>query len=160
MISNPSAPLAAACNDSSSVSGKFDVPGDTNSTNPVGINRAGEITGSYSDANNVTHGFLRSRGGAFTTFDVPGAIATVPTGLNSKGVITGYDLANNRNHGFLRYRDGTFITFDPPGAVDTDPTSINSAGAITGYYQEPAGVYHGFLRIEDKDEEDEEGDND
>jgi hypothetical protein len=105
----------------------------------------------------VNHGFLRARDGTFTTFDGPGAtfVGTVPTGINSKGEITGwYDDANGAAHGFLRAPDGTFTTFDPPGYTGTDPLGINSAGTITGV----VGHGHGFVRIEDKREEDEQGD--
>jgi len=81
--------------------------------------------------------------------DFPGAILTVPTSINSKGVITGvYNDADFANHGFLRFRDGTFTTFDPPGSTDTVPFGINSAGTIIGVVNQ----VHGFLRIEDKRE--------
>ena len=124
----------------------FDVPGPTSNPTPVGINRAGEIAGSYDDPDSVFHGFLRGRDGTLTTFDVPGATQTVPTGINSKGEITGYyDDANDATHGFLRAPDGTFTTFDPPGYTGTGPTGINSAGTITGSVNG-----HGFVRIEDK----------
>ncbi len=125
----------------------FDVPGPTSNPIPVGINRAGEIAGSYLDpTGNYSHGFLRARDGTFTKFDVPAAPETFPTGLNSKGEITGwyYD-ANFNGHGFLRAPDGTFTTFDPPGYTGTGPTGINSAGTITGSVNG-----HGFVRIEDK----------
>src|SRR6267378_3405177 len=55
----------------------FDVPGPTSNPTPVGINRAGEIAGSYLDPQgNYSHGFLRARDGTFTTFDVPSAAQT------------------------------------------------------------------------------------
>jgi hypothetical protein len=135
----------------------FDVPGPTSNPNPIGINQAGEIAGSYLDPQgNYSHGFLRSRDGTFTTFDVPAATQTVPTGINSKGEITGsYDDAQYVSHGFLRAPDGTVTTFDPPGYTGTGPTGINSAGTITGSVNG-----HGFVGIEDKREreEDERGD--
>src|SRR5450631_3754308 len=37
------------------------------------INNFGAITGTYFDANNVFHGFIRSPEGKFTTFDAPEA---------------------------------------------------------------------------------------
>ena len=57
----------------------FDAPGadttegDFNGTFPAGINDAGLIAGYYIDSSNVSHGFLRSPNGSFTTFDPPGA---------------------------------------------------------------------------------------
>ena len=134
----------------------FDVPGPTSNPNPIGINQAGEIAGSYLDPQgNYSHGFLRARDGTFTTFDVPAAAQTVPTGINSKGEITGsYDDAQYVTHGFLRAPDGTVTTFDPPGYTGTGSSGINSAGTIIGV----TGSGHGFIRIEDKKEEDAKGD--
>jgi hypothetical protein len=128
----------------------FDVPGPSSNPNPIGINQAGEIAGSYLDPQgNYSHGFLRARDGTFTTFDVPAAAQTVPTGINSKGAITGsYDDAQYVTHGFLRAPDGIVTTFDPPGYTDTGSSGINSAGTIIGV----TGPGHGFIRIEDKRE--------
>jgi hypothetical protein len=57
----------------------FDPPGATCSVSTQntcsvvsGINPAGVITGYYTDANFVNHGFLRDRSGAITAFDPPG----------------------------------------------------------------------------------------
>jgi hypothetical protein len=62
------------------------------------------------DANNVNHGFLRSTGGRFITFEALGAGATAGSGsgtfsnnINDAGGYHGrYIDANNLNHGFLR----------------------------------------------------------
>jgi len=63
----------------------FDPPGST-FTSPSGITPGGVIVGWYADAGGVTHGFLRTRGGSFTTFDVPGAVnGTYPLGRQSAG---------------------------------------------------------------------------
>ena len=93
----------------------FDVPGagtrpgqGTLPTGSLGVNPAGEITGSYVDANNFNHGFLRTKHGAIITFDAPNAgtgagQGTSPLGINREGAITGYYIdANNVGHGFLR----------------------------------------------------------
>jgi hypothetical protein len=156
----------------------FDVPGAF-ATYPSDINSKGTIIGQYDDANGI-HGFVRncnrkdgddSCGGedvTFTNIDGPGAMATFPTSINSSGVITGnyYD-TNGLLHGFLRYcnrgrrdrdcdgDDSTFITFDAPRAdptLGTYPTSINPKGVITGYYQTSDGLYHGFLRYCDRED--------
>src|SRR5579863_4075610 len=47
--------------------------------NSININNRGTITGNYIDSNNVSHGFLRSPGGGFLTFDAPGASSTAGT---------------------------------------------------------------------------------
>src|SRR5580692_1367313 len=50
----------------------FNFPGSTN-TQPKSINAKGAITGAYSDAQFVSHGFLRAPDGSFTTLDPPGS---------------------------------------------------------------------------------------
>ena len=49
----------------------FEVTGSPD-TEPAAINPAGQITGSYQDANYVYHGFLRNTDGTITTFDPTG----------------------------------------------------------------------------------------
>jgi uncharacterized membrane protein len=143
----------------------FDAPGGVNGTLPGGatvneggpcIDPAGAITGTYLDASNVYHGFLRARNGTFTTFDVPGAVnGTNGQAINPNGAIMGYHFeASGGAHGFLRDRDGTFTTFDAPGAVfGTVPLGFNPEGTITGYYTDALGFFgpidHGFLRTAD-----------
>jgi len=125
----------------------------------LGVNNWGAIAGTYTDANDVFHGFLRSPDGRFTTFDATGAgtgssqgtgcFSDCPVGLNDWGVITGsYGDSNYVQHGFLRTPHGAFVTIDPPGSVGTQPESINDSGAIAGYYLDANLVYHGFLRAQ------------
>jgi hypothetical protein len=121
------------------------------------LNSEGAITGSYSDASGLNHGFVRAPDGVITTFDVAGAgtgsgQGTVASAMNAAGKIVGSYLdSNNAFHGFLRARDGTIITFDVRGAgtgsgQGTLPLAINPAGVIAGNYVDASGVNHGFLR--------------
>src|SRR5713226_5687419 len=59
----------------------FDVP-DSIKTLPLGINRAGMITGQYTDTSFVTHAFLRVADGTFTTIDAPGSVFTIASSIN------------------------------------------------------------------------------
>ena len=82
------------------------------------INSAGEIAGQYVDALCIEHGFLRTAGGKFTTFEAPGRVhppgtcsasqslqGTVATDINQGGTIAGYTLdVSNVYHGFVRTR--------------------------------------------------------
>jgi hypothetical protein len=126
----------------------------------LGLNQWGMIAGPYIDSNNVSHGFLRSPKGEFTTFDAPGAgtgsnqgtgcPSDCPTSLNDLGAIMGtYIDSNFVYHGYLRSVDGKIVTVDPSGSVFTWSAGMNDLGAITGYYGDSSGVYHGFLRIQD-----------
>jgi len=126
----------------------------------AGLNQWGAIAGTYTDNNNVHHGFLRSPNGKFTTFDAPGAgtdgyegtgcFSDCPTSLNDSGSIMGtYIDTNFVYHGYLRTPDGKIVTVDPSGSVFTWSSGMNDFGAITGYYADANGVYHGFLRTQD-----------
>jgi hypothetical protein len=135
------------------------VNGETNGVPALGINPAGDVTGSYFDTNLVAHGFLRTHQGTLAVFDAPGAgtgffQGTFPNGIDPAGNITGsYSDANGLPHGFLRAFNGTFTTFDAPGALNsagcgypgTSPSSINQSGDITGFYGDANCAVHGFL---------------
>jgi len=134
-------------------------PGDYNGTYPSGMNTWGFITGSYQGADTVYHGFVRSPGGKFTTFEAPGADTTAgsyngtsPISINDFGAITGsyYD-ANGFTHGFLRSPDGKFTSFDPPdvGGYGTFPKVINIEGTIVGNYTDSNYSFRAFLRSPD-----------
>jgi hypothetical protein len=134
--------------------------GDFNGTFPLNINQEGAISGYYVDATGLYHGFLRSPGGTFTTFNAPGAgtgsgqgtgmAGTI--GLNDLGAIEGNYLdANNVFHGYVRAPNGTIITFNAPGAGTgefdgTIGSGINDLGAAIGAYTDQSGVNHGYVR--------------
>jgi hypothetical protein len=128
----------------------------------LGLNQRGSIAGTYSDANSVNHGFLRTSDGKFTTFDAPGAgtdsfegtgcFSDCPVSLNDWGAITGiYIDTNSVYHGYLRSPQGNTVTVDPSGTIFTFPVGINDMGTVAGYYIDGNGVYHGFLRIPGRD---------
>ena len=122
------------------------------------INPEGAITGYYTDADTVNHGFVRAQGGTITAFDVLGAgmgpfQGTAPLGINPEGAITGfYADSGDVSHGFLRDKNGTITSpIDVPGAgtgafQGTFPQSITPDSSITGNYVDGSDVNHGFLR--------------
>ena len=135
-------------------------PGDGNGTFPGGINVLGAITGSYLDAKDIYHGFVRTPGGHITQFDVPGAGAvlgsyegTLPASINALGVIAGYFYdASYVAHGFSRSPDGHITPINAPDAGSvlgtgqgTYPATINLEGAVTGPYYDTNGNSHGFV---------------
>jgi hypothetical protein len=120
------------------------VPGAL-ATYASGINGAGHVVGSYSDALG-THGFLMV-GTAITTIDAPGAASTFATGINTSDQIVGhyYDWGFTP-HGFV-YSGGVFTPVDFPGVtLGTFPTGINSLGQTVGYYYSLTGLYQGWVR--------------
>jgi uncharacterized membrane protein len=153
--------------------GAGSTPGSGFGTQGEDINPAGAITGLYADANNVIHGFLRTREDRLITFDAPGA-GTVPNlyfkstpagtyggqgtyamSINPEGAITGsYIDETNLGHGFLRAPDGKFTSFDDPDAgttayLGTFAWNINPAGVIAGNYWDANSIRHGFVRTRD-----------
>lgn len=130
----------------------FDVPGASENTWAVSINKDGAITGTwYDSASSLYRAFVRDRDGSFTTFDAPGAAGyqngTNAMSINGKGDITGfYEDVNFVFHGFVRTSGGAIDEFDPPGSTGTFPSSISADGSVTGYYSDANYTYHGFLR--------------
>src|SRR5437870_6158883 len=93
----------------------FESPGST-STEPVSINNAGAVTGTYADGGGVVHGFMRDGRGGFTSFDAPGATVTRAVGINNTGTVTGFYFSGVGPHGFIRDGRGNMTSFDPPGS--------------------------------------------
>ena len=123
------------------------------------MNTWGVITGSYQTVDTVFHGFIRTTGGKFITFQAPGADTTPgnyngtnPISINDLGVVAGfYWDVDGLSHGFIRTPDGKITTFDVPGAAGygTTPIAINLEGAVVGYYTESDYSFRAFLRRPD-----------
>jgi hypothetical protein len=56
----------------------------------LSIDDAGDITGSYTDAAGVQHGFVRNPYGTITSFDPPDGNQTTATSISDGGAIAGY----------------------------------------------------------------------
>src|SRR5262245_41158 len=90
----------------------LDVTGYPSTTNPQGINDAGDIVGFVIDAQNVSHGFVYSNG-TYTITDVPGATDTRFYDINDSGQIVGY---SSNHHGFVA-TPGPSLEFTTPASV-------------------------------------------
>jgi probable HAF family extracellular repeat protein len=91
------------------------------------INNKGEIIGETG-----VKGILL-RNGVVTDVIVPGAVRTIPQGINDKGDIVGtYTDPDFSLHGFL-YSQGDYTQLDIPGAGRTDVTGINNRGQIVAF---------------------------
>jgi hypothetical protein len=119
------------------------------------INPSGEIAGYYGDATGF-HSFVRTSGGAVTTFDVPGGVgATIALAIDPGGAVSGaWSDANVVTHGFLRASGGSLTTFDPPNWNEPGSflqvSGMTPADDITGYYCPGfTGACQGFLRTHD-----------
>jgi probable HAF family extracellular repeat protein len=115
-------------------------------TDAAGVNNAGQIVGSWTDASGAAHGFLLSDG-VFQSFDVPGALGTHPHDINDSGTIVGsYTRMPTGNqvccesYGFIRTPDGQYFTVDHPTTNSEIPVTwlfgINNVGQMVGGYNE------------------------
>jgi hypothetical protein len=71
----------------------------------ISVDRAGDVTGSYSDAAGVQHGFVRNPYGTITSFDPPEGKQTNATSINDGGAIAGfyqYNAGGGPAVGFIR----------------------------------------------------------
>lgn len=97
----------------------------------------------YGSPVNGSQSFLKD-GASFTTInEVPGAVFSVPHGINDADRIVGEFCTITTFHGFLQ--DGvSFTTIDVPGAFLTRANGINDAGQIVGIFDD-ASTRHGFV---------------
>ena len=134
------------------------IAGQFGSTVANGINNLGTVVGEYTAFAAVPgcvgifglpRGFLRNANGTYTEISFPGAIATIPAGIDDAGNIVGTYItvpnppsACNASalataNGFVRDAKGNYSTVDPPGsagALETVVTRISDAGDIIGVY--------------------------
>ncbi len=120
--------------------------GEGDGTIPVAMNKAGEITGWYRDANGNYHGFLRTRKGEYINIILPGGEDSIPSCINKAGAVAGtfYDRQAGWR-GFLRAPDGTITVFDAPGGF-TRAEAINDDGQVAGIFRPEGGRKRPFLR--------------
>jgi probable HAF family extracellular repeat protein len=123
----------------------FDAPGSSY-TVPWRITDSGTVCGTFFDALDNPHGFLRDKEGNLTQVDVPGAVWTAVYGQNEHGDIVGGFGDGTTEHGYL-FHKGVFLTLDYPGATDTVAEDINNAGVIVGTYN---GFSRGFVATPSK----------
>ncbi len=139
----------------------FDCPlnnGTTDFTQAFGINNAGTISGTCTEAG-VRKAFVRDPSGSITTFIPGGGTAADGNFINNSGAMTGDYVVAGRFHGFIRKADGSFILpidADLVNGQDTLPETINDAGAIAGaytitatgdraaFYRDPSGAIRTF----------------
>jgi len=78
-------------------------PYETGDPHQISIDEAGDITGSYTDAAGVQHGFVRNPYGTITSFDPPEGKQTTATCINDGGAIAGfYNAGGGPTVGFIR----------------------------------------------------------
>ena len=128
----------------------FDPPGSI-MTQTGGINRSGEVTGSYQLISNVNHGFLREPDGTIDSFDPVRSTNTLSWGINSSGATTGW-FHDTNDYGFIREAFGNIVPFDASvggSGLGTYPVAINDVNQVTGSAEGQGSGLHGFIRDKD-----------
>ena len=136
------------------VSGNFslvDPPGATKA-GALGINRAGDVVGSYRASTGLEHGFVRAAAGTFRIIDIPSGVWTEGWGINDRGQVSGTYSTSVVNgtpsdhRGFITDAGGTCVSVNVPGAIGkTRVHGINNFGMVVGSYLDAAGAIHGFV---------------
>jgi hypothetical protein len=116
----------------------------------LGINNAGDFSGSFiDDADGSQKGFV-SIGGTVTGISVPDAAATLTYQINDSNEATGYYIANSDGltHGYLRDSSGN-LTFpiDPAGSTGTILFGNNDSNWVVGRDSDASGITHGLFFV-------------
>jgi hypothetical protein len=121
------------------------IPTATAGTSAYALNNVGQVAGSYAD-NVGQHGFLYTvSSGDWEQLDVPGASATLASGLNDAGIIT-FEWVNSSfvASGALLY-EGKYHTLNVPGASQSVAHGVNVHNFIVMEGQDSSGNWHGYL---------------
>ncbi|MEM9586246.1 MAG: hypothetical protein AAGA03_03115, partial [Planctomycetota bacterium] len=87
---------------------------------PTAINNAGTIAGVNTQAGGLPEGFLRSPAGVETPYNFPGALGTIPFGINNEDVVSGFYITPEGRTGFVRDLSGQLSrTVEFAGAAET-----------------------------------------
>jgi hypothetical protein len=118
-------------------------PTGTGFINLLGINNSGTVAGF--DNSTFNQGFTLTLPSSFSSpilFPPPGTFATMVTGINDAGDVSGiYVTASAVNHGFTEI-GGVFKTVDNPAStVFNQALGINNSDETVGYYTlQPSGA--------------------
>jgi uncharacterized membrane protein len=129
----------------------IDVPGSSDAS-LADINDLGQMVGLCADPDDPTRvvGFLRDSDGRVTTFDVGGAPATLPFGIDNRGRVVGFtipDPAAGAFRGFLLAGGvkGPVTPVAYPGSPSTTAAGIDERGRIVGQFARPGAAPRGAM---------------
>jgi probable HAF family extracellular repeat protein len=124
-----------------------DFPGTT-FNQLLGLNNRHQAAGYFADAAGIDRPYIFAiNGGVFSEIFIPAAAlnGAQATGINDRGVISGFFIdCANITHGFL-LDQGTLITLDVPGSTSTSAFGVNNRDQVVGAFTDSANQTHGFL---------------
>ena len=113
----------------------LDLPGATEGTTAMGINARGWIVLYGYTSTGATSALTKNNGKTYTPINVPGAIASFASDLNSAGdVVYEWLDSSHAAHGAL-LQAGKYYKFDYPKATFTYGGGINDKSTVVGWYQ-------------------------
>jgi hypothetical protein len=113
----------------------LDLPGATEGTGATGINTHGWIVLYGYTSTGAASALTKNNGKTYTRINVPGAIASFATDLDSAGdVVYQWFDSGHVSHGAL-LQAGKYYKFNYPKAVFTYGGGINDKSTVVGWYQ-------------------------
>lgn len=108
-------------------------PPGSSYTTAEGVNTQGIVVGAFTKPGGTLQGFsYDSSAKTYKTFTYPGALNTIPLGVNDANVISGTFVGTDGlNHGFFLI-NGSFSQFDLGSGVNTAVYGVNNAGNFVG----------------------------
>ena len=123
------------------------LPGDAVSSNGLGINGKGDVTGSFvSQGGGASHAY-RTVMGTFQDLGTLQGGSAVGTAIDDAGDVVGYGfVANVGQRAFRALRGGSLTVIDPlAGGSANSASGINSAGTVVGTSDIGYQVNHAFV---------------
>ena len=123
------------------------------------VNANGGTVGSYVDADDIYHPYIRTPNGRFVPIKLPRASNLeyfFVHGINDANVIVARTKPVDGVPGTLvgTFQEG-LKTLQFPGSVSTEGWNINQDGSVVGYYDTADGQRHGFIARPDAEVDDE-----
>jgi hypothetical protein len=131
---------------------RLNAPLDTGGvTQGRGINSKRLTCGEYLKQDDGTlHGYTMVSGVnntvVFTSYDLTGALQTIPLGINNFKSLAGSAVFSDGTQPAFVTLVKSVTTFAVPDATATFAYMVNSSNQAIGYYLDSAGVAHGFTR--------------
>ncbi len=111
----------------------------------LGVNDKSLAAGFYLTANGANQGYVYNIATkSFTAVSPAGSTASVATGINNAGAISGFATIGGNTEGF--YINGSkTIDFEAPGSTNTMFFGLNNAGLVVGSYVDANGLTNGLV---------------
>ncbi|MEM9825893.1 MAG: choice-of-anchor M domain-containing protein [Planctomycetota bacterium] len=114
---------------------------------PTSINNDGVIVGTNLPiSGGLPEGFIRTADGVENPYSFPGALGTIPFGINNDDLMSGFYITAEGRKGFIASLDGTIeMTVEFPDAAETQLYALSDLGLVGGAAWSADGVASPFV---------------